>query len=247
MPHFNLKHTRRKYTRPTPESTEAISEHTPEASAPAGHISRAPRTALVLCALVLVLAALLAAAEALLPIHGEGEIYEKVVRLHLPANSNSDGDQRIKLRVRDRVVELCGELLSSATGREEALEILSGSLGLIEAAADEVLADEGVDYRSRAELGVEEYPRRNYQSLAFPSGEYMSIRITLGSGEGENWWCVLFPPLCMSAAVKEREQAEDEFLAVGFTPEQYRVITRSDGGRYKIRFRLLEVLGELFG
>ena len=91
---------------------------------------------------------------------------------------------------------------------------------------------------------TEKYPVRYYDDFRLPAGEYTSLRVVIGSGEGHNWWCVLFPPLCTAAS---EEECEEEFLAAGFSGEQYRLIKKDSDGRYKIRFKMLEVLSEAFG
>ena len=92
------------------------------------------------------------------------------------------------------------------------------------------------------ELGQESYPTREYERLAFPAGEYLSLRVMIGEAEGQNWWCVLFPPLCLHTAVTP----EEEMISVGFTPDQIKVLTDSDTPKYRLRFKLLELLGSLF-
>lgn len=179
----------------------------------------------------------------LMPVHGEGEIYDSVVRLHVIANSDSEYDQQLKLMVRDGVLAKASEIVAGCTTREEAESALLGGLEQIGASAARVIAREGADYRVTVELGEEEYPTKSYESFCFPSGTYMSLRVCIGGAEGENWWCVLFPNLCFSAATKKN--AEDAFIEAGLTPEQYKIITESDGTKYNIRFKFLEAFEEL--
>lgn len=181
----------------------------------------------------------------ILPAHGESEIYDSVVRLHVLANSDSEYDQALKLKVRDRVLIAASDASTGCTTRDEATAALEAALGDIKAAAESVIAAEGADYPVNVKLGEEGYPTKSYESICFPSGTYMSLRVEIGESAGKNWWCVLFPNLCLSAAGKK--DAEDAFIQAGLTPEQYKIITESDGAKYKIRFKLLEVLGELFG
>ena len=94
-------------------------------------------------------------------------------------------------------------------------------------------------------LDDEEYPERDYDGFCFPSGTYLSMRVCIGDAVGQNWWCCLFPPLCMGSASIDTESAEDAFIAVGMTPSQYKIITASDRPVYRVRFKLLEVLGGL--
>ncbi len=190
-------------------------------------------------------AMLLIAAFAILPIHGEGEIYDSVIRLHVLANSDSDEDQALKLLVRDAVLAEAQEILMDTKTRDEAETVLRGNLERIEAAARACLQKNGSRYAVKVSLGEEEYPTRVYENLAFPSGEYLSLRVCIGEAAGQNWWCVLFPPLCLSAATTKRE-AEEIFLSAGLSEQQYRIITDSDNTKYKLRFKILEVAEDLF-
>ncbi len=184
----------------------------------------------------------------LLPIHGEREIYDSVIRLHVLANSDSEEDQALKLLVRDRVLELTRVLTSDCATREDAIAVINESLELYEECARGVLLENGSNQSVKAVLGEEYYPTRQYQSAAFPGGEYLSLRIKIGEAEGKNWWCVLFPPICLSAAGEKKNDLENAFIAAGLTSEQYRIITENEGqgsGKYKIRFKILEIFEEV--
>ena len=191
-------------------------------------------------------ACLFLAAFAILPIHGESRVYDSVIRLHVIANSDNEGDQALKLSVRDAVLDTTSELLRDAKTRDEAEEILRNNLERIERVAKETVQKNGYRNAVSVSFGMEDYPTREYEELAFPAGEYLSLRVMIGEAEGQNWWCVLFPPLCLSAATDKKE-AEECFLAAGLTEEQYRIITDSDNTKYKLRFKILEVVEELFG
>ena len=180
----------------------------------------------------------------LLPVHGEWRIYDEVIRLHVRANSDSDEDQSLKLKVRDCVISEVEGLIGGISDREAALDILSKeeSLASIKDAAQRVIDAEGYDYAAGVTLGEESYPRKNYGSLCFPSGSYTSLRVQIGEAEGKNWWCVLFPQLCLSVATERNEEA---FVEVGFTPEQYRIVTDTDEPEYEVRFKILEIIEDL--
>ena len=191
---------------------------------------------LVICSFVLC-----AAVCNVLPIHGEEKIYESVVRLHVLANSDSKEDQALKLKVRDAVLSYVSPRVIDSTSREEAIRILQGELDEIELVADRIVQEQGYNYSVEVTLTVEEYPTRNYEAMSFPSGEYVSLRVMLGEAEGQNWWCVLFPPLCLSGAT-EKSDNEDAFIAVGLNSEQYKIITDTNEPAYYLRFKLLEAL-----
>ena len=179
-----------------------------------------------------------------LPIHGEEKIYESVVRLHVLANSDSDEDQSLKLKVRDAILSYVSPLVIDSKSREEAMEILSRELDAVNKIATETVNREGYDYPVDVTLTLEDYPTRNYEAMSFPSGQYVSLRVLIGEAEGQNWWCVLFPPLCLSAA-SEKAENEEAFIAVGLNSDQYKIITETDDATYYLRFKLLEVIGEL--
>lgn len=181
-----------------------------------------------------------------LPVHGERDIYDTVVRLHVLANSDTEEDQALKLMVRDGVLEAAAPLVEGCTTQAEAVEALTTHLPELEAAALAVMESEGYDYPVTVLLGEEDYPTRTYESCAFPAGTYVSLRVLIGSGEGQNWWCCLFPPLCLSAATAKQDN-EDAFIRVGLTKDQYGIITETGKTKYKVRFKILEVLEDWFG
>lgn len=191
--------------------------------------------------LILVFAATLAVLNCL-PVHGEEAVYDSVIRLHVVANSDSDADQALKLKVRDAVLAEMPEFLGDSTDRTVALENLSNNLERVRAIAQKVVSDEGCDYTVSVALGDEKYPTKSYDSVCFPAGVYKSLQIKIGNADGKNWWCVLFPQLCLSGAKK----AESAFIEVGLTSDQYKVITETENTKYKIRFKVLEALGEAF-
>lgn len=187
----------------------------------------------------------------LMPVHGEEKIYESVVRFHVLANSDSEEDQANKLKVRDAVVALTGELLSGAVTRDDAVAVLEKNKELICDTARMTLAEVGSHDDVTIKIGEEYYPTRDYEDVAFPAGKYLSVRLCIGKAEGKNWWCVLFPPICLSAAtadtaVSKSNRLEEAFIAAGLTPDEYRIITESKNcdSRYRIRFKILEIIGE---
>ena len=190
-----------------------------------------------LCAAVLAAALVLSC----LPVHGEEALYSNMIRLHVLAESDSAADQARKLRVRDAVLEfLSGELegihdFSTARARLEEM------LPVIREAA--LSASDGVPVT--VAFGEETYPVRYYEGFTLPAGRYTSLRITLGAGAGRNWWCVLFPQLCTARA--SEDDFYEDFIAAGFSPEQYRLIKNESGVQYRIRFRILELLAEWAG
>ncbi len=179
----------------------------------------------------------------LLPLHGETEIYDNTVRLHVIADSDSESDQKLKLLVRDAVLEtVCSAEKSES--KESAVKRIEGMKEEIVSASEKVLRREGCADSVTVDFGQESYPTRYYEDFMLPEGTYTSLRVIIGEGEGKNWWCVLYPPLCTAASEGE---AREDFLAAGFSSEQYKLIQNESGAKYKIRFRFLEILSEAFG
>ncbi len=199
---------------------------------------------LLICTIAILALALVAGA---LPIHGESEIYDTVVRLHVLANSDSESDQALKLKVRDAVIEVVSPVVEECKTQAEAIAAIEPIIPDIRSAAEKTVSDEGYDYSVEVTLSEEYYPTRTYETCAFPEGKYTSLRVMIGESEGQNWWCCLFPPLCLSAATPDDEDSnEDAFISVGLTSEQYKLITESEKPKYRIRFKILEVISSLF-
>lgn len=184
---------------------------------------------------VLVLTAL----SSVLPGKADAGIYDSTVRLHVLANSDSEEDQALKLRVRDRVLDTVDSAMRRASDRSGAERELAAVLPEVVREAENELRSAGSDQAVTAELGEEYYPTREYDGVRLPAGVYSSLRIKLGEAAGHNWWCVVFPPLCTGAA-----SPDEELAAVGFTPSQIRLLTDGEG-KYVLKFRILEWLAEL--
>ncbi len=121
---------------------------------------------------------------------------DSVVRIHIRANSNSDEDQSVKLKVRDEVVEYISDRIEGCEGSDEVLEVLESNLSNLEKIANKVLSANGYTYSSSASIDYEYFPSRDYDGVTFPADYYNALIIRLGSGTGDNWWCVAYPPLC---------------------------------------------------
>jgi stage II sporulation protein R len=150
-----------------------------------------------------------------------------LIRLHVIANSNSNFDQQLKLKVRDQVLQATRPMLSNNTSAETADRAIKNNLNYIEAVARAALLREGYNYPVRAEYGWKDFPDRRYGDQLVPQGSYRALRLVIGSGAGRNWWCVLFPPMCFSDLGKSVEPAEVQTSKV------------------EIKFRLVERLQEL--
>lgn len=187
-----------------------------------------------------VLTALMLPISAALPTSKDSELYGNVIRLHVIANSDSEYDQALKLKVRDEITAVVTELLTDIHTKNEAEAILADSLPRIQSAAANALIENNSDYTVTAQLTEEYYPTRRYAAMSLPAGRYTSLQVRIGEADGKNWWCVVFPTLCTGAVVDE-----NELIAAGLTPSQVRIIT-GDSPDIKIKFRILEFLGEIF-
>ncbi len=188
------------------------------------------------------LSASILAASVLLSVFPSGEdcaIYDDVIRLHVIAASDSEEDQALKRKVRDAVLDCVETELSDCTNYDEALAAVTAMQDRIASAAESCVAENGENCSVRVTLGEEAYPRRDYGSVVLPAGTYTSLRVILDEGEGQNWWCVLFPTVCVRFA----DAGEEEYVAAGFTPKEYQLIS-GQGTGWKIRFRVLEILSD---
>ena len=163
------------------------------------------------------------------------QLADKVVRLHILANSDSEEDQALKLRVRDRVLERATELLEQTGDRREAESRLRGQLLELERIAAEEISDCGYEYDVTAEVANTMFPTKEYDGFTLPAGEYLALRIIIGEGNGHNWWCVVFPPLCTTAAADVPASA----LAAGFDEEEVALVTEENEG-YVLKFKAME-------
>ena len=159
-------------------------------------------------------------------------ISSALVRLHVIAVSDAAEEQEIKLEVRDAVLAYLTPVLENAENQQQARQIITENLeGIVEAAG---AAAQG--RQVSVTLSRESYPTRQYEGFTLPAGRYESLRVILGEGEGKNWWCVVFPPLCLSAAEREEVQSV-------LNGEDLAIVTEEEG--YVLRFKFVELWGEL--
>jgi stage II sporulation protein R len=186
---------------------------------------------------------------------------EDFIRFHVIANSDSEEDQELKLKVRDRLIEEINEglirkaVISADVSDEKASldidasrEYITENISEIESAAQEIIAEEGYDYTVKAEFGVSWIPEKTYGSVTFPAGNYEALRILIGEAKGKNWWCVLYPPLCLIDSDETyMKQSETEMMQDIVMSERYRELTEAaESGRpakmLHLRFKTLEIL-----
>ncbi len=165
---------------------------------------------------------------------------QKMIRLHVIANSDSDADQALKLEVRDKVLDFTTTVLQRSADMEDAQARLREELTRIETIARREIAARGYDYPVTAQLASAEFPLKEYDGFSLPAGEYMALRLVIGEGEGQNWWCVVYPPLCTAAATDMPQTAIQD----GLTDDDVNLITEEDTG-YVLKFRSVELWEQL--
>ncbi len=159
-------------------------------------------------------------------------IREDVVRLHILANSDDAADQALKLKVRDAVTAQTAGWLDGVEGEGEALKVIEEKLPLLQQTAEKTIAENGYTYPVTVSLCKMYFSTRVYEDITMPAGTYDAVRIEIGEGAGKNWWCVVYPPMCIRSAV--REQTLDDVL-------DSRQMSIVSGEGYAVRFKLVEV------
>lgn len=167
-------------------------------------------------------------------------VKREVVRLHILANSDSQADQEIKLKVRDALLETNASILSDSVTTENAKEHFENSKDILLQTAEKALKENGFDYNVKITLQKEYFNTRAYDDLTFPAGQYTALKVVLGEGKGKNWWCVMFPPLCVPAA----DGIEANKSTTDYLSENGEKIINS-GDKYIVKFKLLEIYEEL--
>ena len=165
------------------------------------------------------------------------QLADKLIRFHVVADSDDEEDQRIKLEVRDAVLNKMELLLNDANSRVEAERIISENIDLITDVAKRELSEQGDINDVNVTLTEESFPTRYYDTFTLPAGNYTSLRITIGEGEGHNWWCVVFPPICTTAAIEDADTA-------AFTDSELELITEEDTETI-IKFKTLEIFAKV--
>ena len=177
---------------------------------------------------------------AIMPTEKEAAIYTDTVRLHILASSDSESDQALKYEIRDRLLSKYGAQLRGAENPDEAKESVARLTKAIEDDVMAWLSEYGCEYGCEVTVGCEWYDTREYDNFTLPKGYYTSLRVMLGEAEGKNWWCVMYPPLCLDIAC---EDAPWDDAVIGYTKEEYALISE-DG--YNVKFKILELFSDAF-
>ena len=171
----------------------------------------------------------------------ESALAEQVLRLHVVANSDSERDQALKLLVRDKMLAQASGILDGVSDRQSAEQALAPHLDELVRSAEEVLAAEGCGDAVTVALTDQWFPTKEYDGFSLPAGQYRALRVTIGEGQGRNWWCVVFPPLCLGSVT---EEGVETVAGEALSEDQVALITGQDGG-YVLKFRFIEWWNEL--
>ena len=163
-------------------------------------------------------------------------IEDKVFRLHIIANSDSEEDQALKLKVRDEITAYTDELFKDCNNKQESMQKAEENIDKIRAKAQEVVNENGFDQKVEAYVTNMSFDTRVYDDFTLPAGKYDALRIVIGEGEGHNWWCVLYPAVCVPSAEKNIGSALNE--------SETDIVTESD--KYVVKFKIVELWEELF-
>lgn len=165
------------------------------------------------------------------------QIRSDVLRLHVIANSDSNVDQNLKIRMRDFLLEEGKSIFDGSVNVENAVKKIEPQIPALEKSAKEFIRASGFDYDVKISLSREYFTTRTYETVTLPAGKYLALRVVIGSGEGHNWWCVMFPPMCVPAADKK-----DEIENI-FTEDEIKLVESSP--KYEIRFKVVEICEEI--
>lgn len=172
----------------------------------------------------------------------------KLIRFHVIANSDNDLDQKLKLKVRDEILDKIGVKLDDSKSIDESRNILKENINEIKYIAKETVVKNGYDYDIEVDLGKHNFPTKNYGDITLPAGEYEAIRIVIGDGNGKNWWCVMFPPLCYVDITHGLSTSETETqLTEVLDDEEYNMISTKkerNTKKVKVKFKIVELFEE---
>lgn len=164
------------------------------------------------------------------------DVRENVVRLHIIANSDSEIDQELKLKIRDEILNINQNIFENTENYNDALTLCAENLDIFEETANKVIAENGFNYTAKASIGDTYFETREYDTFTLPAGTYKSLNIKLGDAEGKNWWCVVFPAVCIPAAA-------DTDLSKSVSSDGVKIT--SNPQRYIMKFKAVEIYEDL--
>ncbi len=172
------------------------------------------------------------------------DLADNFFRLHILANSDSDEDQNLKLKVRDNIIKYMDTLSYEGLTKEDAINLTCSNLNNFKQIAEKTIIDEGYNYSVNLTIGNFYFPTKEYGNVSLPAGYYDALKIEIGNAEGKNWWCSLFPPLCfvdISAGIIDEES--EEFLKENLSEDEFAIIT-DPSENVKFKFKIIEMLNE---
>lgn len=162
---------------------------------------------------------------------------DEVIRFHIRANSDKEEDQALKLKIRDEILKEMGGKFESTRSLDESRNIIKNNMGEMKAITEKVIEKEGEDYSVEVSLGQDSFPTRKYGNLVLPAGDYETLLITLGEGKGQNWWCIMFPPLCFVDITHSMAYNVEEELGVTIDKDQEPTL--------KLRWKIIDLINKL--
>lgn len=160
-----------------------------------------------------------------------------LLRLHIVANSNSKSDQDLKLAVRDRLIEETKTIFKTTQTPNDAISLAKNNSELISKIAKDEILRHGLSYDVKVKVGKFAFPSKTYADIMLPAGKYNAVRVEIGSGKGENWWCVMYPPLCFTDGIVSISDESRQKLKESLSPEDYSLITSQSEGSVPVRFK----------
>lgn len=175
------------------------------------------------------------------------DISNAVVRLHIVANSNSERDQKLKLNVRDRIIKDTSHIFEETLSPTQALSLASENISLIKNLAEDEIKRLGYDYPVTVSVGKEAFPTKTYGNLTLPSGRYNAVKVKIGKAEGENWWCVMYPPLCFTDGIISVSENSISQLKNSLSESEFMLLTKSSTSLpVEIKFKIVELFQSWF-
>ena len=174
------------------------------------------------------------------------DIADSVFRLHVIANSDSKQDQDLKLKVRDELLKYMNNLAENCSSKEEVIQLAKENKDKFKQIAEQTITENGFSYSVSVEIGDSNFPTKTYGDISLPAGTYDALKVKIGEAKGQNWWCVMFPPLCfvdVSSGIVPDESKEE--LKENLNDEEYAVISETDDNKINFKFKLIEFFQNL--
>lgn len=176
----------------------------------------------------------------------QGNLSANVLRLHILGNTNNSSDQELKLLVRDSILTEYNHIFAQAKNTGDAIRRAQSALTNIQKTAEETLRKHGCSAPVSAQVEETFFPTKHYGSVSLPAGNYAALNIRIGKAAGENWWCVLYPPLCLTEGTVTADQESLRILKENLSHQDFALLTQPDKVTFRVKFKLLELFGNIF-